>query len=75
MEKPRNHFLVEIVVMYSASAKDMISRNMLQIWKLIRMVTFKELNKAKIKFYPLKNCCDKSKFQDHKRSRKVQNIK
>jgi hypothetical protein len=55
MEKPRNHSLVEKVVMYSASAKDMIRWNMLQIRKLIGMITFKELNKAEIKFYPLKN--------------------
>jgi hypothetical protein len=55
VEMEKKSLLVEKVVMYSASAKDMIRWNMLQIGKLIGMVTFKELNKTEIKFYPLKN--------------------
>jgi hypothetical protein len=46
MKKQGNRYLIEKIVMEWATAKYMIHQNMLQIWKLITTMTFKELNKA-----------------------------
>jgi hypothetical protein len=46
MKKQGNRYLIEKIVMEWATAKYMICQNMLQIWKLITTMTFKELNKA-----------------------------
>jgi hypothetical protein len=46
MKKQGNRYLIEKIVMEWATAKYMIRQNMLQIWKLITTMTFKELNKA-----------------------------
>jgi hypothetical protein len=46
MKKQGNRYLIEKIVMEWATAKYMIHQNMLQIWKLITTMTFKELSKA-----------------------------
>lgn len=51
MEKQGNQYLVEkVLIDQTVVISDMICMNMLLIWKLIGIVTFKKLNKAYIIF-------------------------